>query len=88
MGRLVLIDSDIPNEAVNALPDVLGTSNFKLRLQLNHFATSRYEPLTQIAEALQQHGFTLIRSSKGFRVEKFCEIKAQGLSIHLGEHGL
>lgn len=88
MGRLVLVDSDVLMDVARAFPDTLGASHYNLRMKVLQPLRSENEPLAQIANELRKEGLTLIRSSKGFRVERFGEVKAQGLTIHLGEHGL
>lgn len=85
MGRYVLINSDVLMEVAEAFPDTLGVSHFNLRMKVLQPIESKYEPLAQIAEELRKHGLTLIRSSKGFRVERLGEVKAQkitGLCMH------
>lgn len=80
MGRYVLINSDVLMEVAEALQDILGSSNFSLRMKVLQPIGSKYEPLAQIAEELRAHGLTLIRSSKGFRVERLGEVKSQKIT--------
>jgi L-2-hydroxyglutarate oxidase LhgO len=81
MTKRVLVDTVLLEKAYFALHDTLGTSHFALRTQL-YAATKQEDPIRQIAEELRKNGLTLIRSSKGYKIQKFEPMVAQKSAGH------